>query len=87
MLIEYHPALREELEIPVDITDGQSTASVEVLWNGEMNRRFFHIPDVCHLLSESSKAELVENVERSSQELKLIDFMERSKVRLYLFDK
>jgi len=79
MLIEYHPALREELEIPEDITDGQHTASIEVLWNGEMNRRFFHVPEVCHLLSKASKDELVENVERSSQELKLVDFMERSR--------
>eukprot|EP00605_Chrysophyceae_sp_TOSAG23-4_P001929 GSChrysophyteH1.ASY1.ANO1.2132.1 assembled CDS len=80
MLIEYYPPLRGELDIPEDITDGHTTTSVEILWNGEMNRVFFHVPEVCHLLSKASKDELVENVCRDSQELKLIDFMERARV-------
>ncbi len=79
MLIEYQPNLREELDIPADITDGEHTSSIEILWDGEMNRRYFHVPEVCHLLSKASKDELVENVVRDSQELKLIDFMERSR--------
>lgn len=80
MLIEYHPPLRQELNMPEDVTDGTTTASVEILWDGEMNRVFFHIPDVCHLLSKPSKDNLVERVDRSSQETKLIDFLDRAAV-------
>jgi hypothetical protein len=80
MLIEYHPPLREELNIPEDVTDGTTTASVEILWGGEMNRVFFHIPDVCHLLSKPSKDNMVESVDRTSQELKLLDFLDRAAV-------
>ena len=82
MLIEYSPGLREELDIPLDVTDGTVTASVEVLWNGSINRVFFHIPSVCHLLSKQSKDQLVVDVDRRTQELKLIDFLDRAE-KLY----
>ena len=80
MLIEYHPPLAEELDMPEDMTDGTTTASVEILWNGDMNRVFFHIPEVSKLLSKPSKDGLVTNVDRTSQELKLLDFLDRAKV-------
>ena len=60
------------------LADDAVEGLVEILWDGEMNRVFFHIPDVCSLLSKPSKDGLVESVERGSQETKLLDFLDRA---------
>jgi hypothetical protein len=44
-----------------------------------MHRRYFHIPEVCSLLAKASMDQLVEANNRESQELKLIDFLERAR--------
>ena len=59
--------------------DPESTASVEISWDGVINRRFFAVPDVCHLLAKSSKDRLVTEIDRSNPENKLIDFLTRAK--------
>jgi hypothetical protein len=38
---------------------GDVTA-VEIVWNGVLQRRFFHIPDICYDLSKASRDKLVE---------------------------
>ncbi|KAK3280858.1 hypothetical protein CYMTET_11329 [Cymbomonas tetramitiformis] len=89
MLLNYRPSLRDLLgprrcaEMDdllgkgVDVQDDvkPTVASVEVVWNGVLQRRFFHVPEICHDLSEASKAAFVEMVDRSSQESKLSDFI------------
>jgi len=75
-LCDYAPHLRSELsmgEIPADV------GCVEVMWNGMLQRRFFHIPEICWFLAESSKQNLVFNVHRNSVESKLHDFLDRAK--------
>ena len=45
---------------------------------GELQRRFFNVPKLCADLSKASKDKLVEDVDRSSNENKLVDFLNRS---------
>jgi len=81
MLCDYKPSLREELEFSKDVVSvkGTGVASVEILWNGELQRRFFHVPKICNDLAKASKDALVEHVDRSNQENKLLDFLYRSR--------
>jgi hypothetical protein len=80
MLCNFKPSLYEELGISKNIDDivGSGTAMIEVVWRGEIHRRFFHVPKVCDFLAKSSKDALVENIDRSNSENKLIDFLSRS---------
>ena len=80
MLCDYKPQLRDELGLSVDPSDiaKSGTASVEIVWNGVLQRRFFHIPDICADLAKTSMDKLVEEIDRSSAENKLIDFIARS---------
>lgn len=85
MLCDFKPNIRDELDLlPIgnnpyskDVIVAQ-TASVEIMWRGELQRRFFKIPDVCMNLSKSSKDALVEFVDRTNLENKLLDFLARS---------
>ena len=81
MLLSFKPTLQEELigdedDIkPVGGGGGGSAASavsIEVVWRGELQRRFFHTPDICDHISNATKAQFVEAVERDSQESKLL---------------
>jgi hypothetical protein len=74
-LCDYSHELRSELSLPSEIPE--DVGCVEVMWNGQLQRRFFHIPDICWFLAESSKFNLVLNVNRSSVESKLHDFLDR----------
>lgn len=80
MLCNFKPSLYEELGISKNVEDivGSGTAMIEVVWRGDIHRRFFHVPKVCKFLAKSSKDALVENVDRSNPENKLIDFLNRS---------
>ena len=79
-LINYRPSIREELGIKQDDDNfsGSKTVSVEVIWRGELQRRFFHIPDICDYFAESSKTKFVETVNRNLQENKLNDLLKAS---------
>eukprot|EP01040_Poterioochromonas_malhamensis_P001446 gene1446-1534_t len=80
MLCNFKPSLYEELGISRNVEDivGSGTAMIEVIWRGDIHRRFFHVPKVCDYLAKSSKDALIENVDRSNPENKLIDFLNRS---------
>ena len=73
-LCDFKPALREELKL----SEGSGVASVEVVWHGQLLRRFFKIPKICDNLSKSGKDSLVEQVDRANTENKLIDFSARA---------
>jgi hypothetical protein len=85
ILCNYKPSLYDELGISRNIEDivGSGTAMIEVIWRGDIHRRFFHIPKICDFLSKVSKDNLVSEVDRSNSENKLIDFLTRSH-ELYL---
>lgn len=58
---------------------GKDVVSVEVVWNGKLQRRFFPVPAICSHIAEATKQRLVEDVDRSSQDAKLQDFVYRAK--------
>ena len=81
MLLSFKPSLQEELigdedDIKPVVGGGGGSAasavSIEVVWRGELQRRFFHTPDICDHISNATKAQFVEAVERDSQESKLL---------------
>ena len=87
VLCDYKPSIQKELEMTSgDVIQGNSVignmcgevACVEVLWRGELQRRFFHVPQICLDLAKPSKDAFVESVDRSSAENKLQDFLFRS---------
>jgi hypothetical protein len=77
MFCDYRPSLYDDLSISRHSDDAR-TASIEVLWHGVLNRRFFPIPEICADLAESTKAAFVEEVDRSTQERKLICFLDKA---------
>jgi len=82
MLCDYKPELRNEIEYPPEIKEliGKDVVSVEVVWNGALQRRFFPIPEMCHDLAGASKDKFVEGVDRDSQETKLQGLMSEAQV-------
>ena len=82
MLCNCKPSLRAELGIDEDVIDDSlksGTACVEIIWRGEIQRRYFHVPPVCVNLSKSSKDELVLGIDRTNNEKKLTEFLYRCK--------
>lgn len=81
MLTDFRPAIKQELGLGDDLSKdfGSSVACIEVFWRGELQRRFFHVPDLCQLLSQSTKDNFVMNVKRSSPEEKLFGLLEGAK--------
>jgi hypothetical protein len=74
MLTEYQPSLRESLQLHVP---RDQVASVEVVWEGDLQRKFFPVPEKIRFLSKQARDTVVEHVDRTSAELKLLDFIDR----------
>jgi hypothetical protein len=85
MLRNFKPSLAQELGISENLEDivGSGTAMIEIVWRGEVQPRFFHIPQICGYLAQTSKDNLLENVDRSNPENKLVDLLSRA-YELYL---
>lgn len=81
MLTDFRPTLKKELGLDEDMSGlgGDSVACIEVVWRGELQRRFFHIPDICQSLAKSTKDNFILNVKRASAEDKLYGLLETSK--------
>lgn len=82
MLCNCKPSLRYELGLAEDLVDDSlksGTACVEVMWRGEIQRRYFHVPPVCINLAQSSKDNLVEAIDRTNSEKKLTEFLFRAR--------
>ena len=77
MLCDFKTSLKSELSIDFGSTTVEVTC-VEILWRGELQRRFFNVPEICLDLAKASKDALIESVDRSSAENKLQDFLFRS---------
>ena len=52
---------------------------VEVMWEGKLTKHYFHIPEIAKDLSENSKIKLIDDIEFSTQEKKLKDFLKKAK--------
>ena len=81
VLSNYDPHLNDDLHLPKAIMAkmGTQVLSIEVNWNGDLQRRFFPVPDTATKISDAAKDYLVEQVDRSNPELKLLDFVQRSR--------
>lgn len=82
MLCDFKPSLHDELEVLKEGSglEGDSVACVEIMWRGELQRRFFNVPVLCQDFTDNSKSKFVEFVDRSSQENKHLDMYRRAKV-------
>lgn len=82
MLCDFKPSLRDELDVMKTdaIGAGGGVACVEIMWRGELQRRFFNVPSICKNFPDSAKAHFVANVNRESQEKKLLDMYVRARV-------
>ena len=79
-LCNFRPSLYDELGISRRVEDivGSGTAMIEVVWRNDIHRRFFYVPRICEYLSKSSKDNLIDKVDRTNAENKLVDFLNRS---------
>ncbi len=90
MLYDYRPSLQDDVLALTQTATGEAapkansshTASIEVVWRGELQRRFFHIPNICKHLSKATRSLVVESVDRTNTENKLLDFLSWSR-KLY----
>ena len=88
MLQDYQPELKEQMHMPEAIKQQMKSqvASIEVVWTvhdgpcagTEVVRRFFAVPEMSQRLSAPLRDGLVENVDRSNTESKLLDFIART---------
>jgi hypothetical protein len=82
MLTDFRPSLKVEYGLGDDFSQssgGDSVACIEVVWHGELQRRFFHIPDICGALAKSTKDNFILEVKRDSPEDKLYGLLEAAK--------
>ena len=82
MLTDFRPSLKRELGIsddPVREAVSDTVACIEVVWHGELQRRFFFVPEICRKLAKSTKDNFVMYVNRSSAEDKLYGLLSASK--------
>lgn len=81
MLTDFRPLLKVEYGLDDDFMreSSDTVACLEVVWHGELQRRFFHIPDICHALAKSSKDTFLTSVKRESPEDKLYGLLEATK--------
>lgn len=77
LLLDFKPSLVDELELkPGDLVSEHSNVEcIEVVWNHELQRRFFPVPEICDYLAKSTKDDFVVNADRSSSEGKLFDLI------------
>ena len=84
MFFDYKPELRDTVQLSPRVQKvlGRRVTSVEVVWEGCILRRFFPIPNICDHVSEATRSKLQHEVDRSSDEARLQDFVKRS-VEIY----
>ncbi|KAH8096221.1 hypothetical protein JL720_3580 [Aureococcus anophagefferens] len=80
MFFDFRPELRETVTLSPRVRRlmGKRVTSVEVVWNGTILRRFFPVPVLCDHIAEATKQNLVTFVDRSSDEARLQDFLQRA---------
>jgi hypothetical protein len=64
--------------LPAPLSADSSIACVEIMWRGELQRRFYTLPSLSFDFNETNKSHFVETVNRSSQENKLLDLYKKA---------
>jgi len=82
MLCDYNPDFPQEVRLSKSVMEklGTQIVSVEVVWNEEIERRFFPVPDVCKHLTATTRQDLVEKVNRDNIMQKQQDFTRRARI-------
>merc|ERR1711959_403649 len=82
MLCDYNPDFPQEVRLSKSVMEklGTQIVSVEIVWNDEIERRFFPVPTVCQHLTSTTRQDLVEKVKRENIMQKQQDFTKRAKV-------
>ena len=82
MLCDYNPNFAQELQLSKSVMQklGSEVVSIEIVWNNEIERRFFPVPEVCKHLTSTTRKDLVDNVDRENIMQKQQDFMRRSRI-------
>ena len=64
MFCDYNPELWQDITLPRRIRNQMNEAvqSVEVVWNGKLQRRFFPVPDISEHIAEATRQKLVAEV-------------------------
>jgi len=75
MLFDYRSSLRTELDMEEHGELEEEVACVELVWRGELQRRFFNVPGICLDIAKSSKDDFVASADRESSEAKLFDLI------------
>ena len=67
MFCDFDPRLKaDKTMIRINDLIYNEVQSIEVVWNGRLQRCYFHIPSICALIGETTKKELVESVDRGN---------------------
>jgi len=76
ILFNYQPTLKADVVLPSIIEEfmGRDVVSIELMWNGVIQERFFPVPAMCQNLSEASKTIVVQSVDRQNSEIQLGEF-------------
>jgi hypothetical protein len=84
MLRGYSPKLKSEMHLSDHVQSkmGVEVVSVEIIWHGTLQQRYFHVPEMCKHLSKATRTSVVYTVNRENQDSKLADFVEKATVTL-----
>ena len=79
MLCDFKPSLRTDFGLEDISEEDNGIACVEVVWKGELMRRFFPVPEICGLLSNGTKTQFMNTVDRSALESKIYGMLHAAK--------
>jgi hypothetical protein len=81
-LIQYDQSLSWLIDSYTEGKLGTEVQSIEVVWNGKVQTRHFHVPEVCRFLGDETRDHLMLTIDRENYDRKMHEFTARSKVML-----
>jgi len=78
-LMVYNKALKDDLDFSDSVAKkmGSEVVSVEVIWNGQLQKKQFKAPDLCKHLVKPTRDRLVKDVDRDNFDSQMADFIDR----------
>jgi len=79
IMCDYNPDFPNEVNLAETVREkiGREVVSIEIVWGNELQRRFFHVPQMCKKLAGATRDNFVQAVNRENRDLKLQDFARR----------
>jgi hypothetical protein len=77
-LMVYNSTLQDDMNFSESVVKkmGSEVVSVEVMWNGELQKKQFKAPDLCKHLVKPTRDALVANVDRDNFDSQMNDFID-----------